>query len=277
MLLRLLCLSAFLSVPVLARAADLPASQETVDDRLNNSPRHAEVIQLEVPGREDGPVYAWVVYPERADAAPAVVVIHEIFALTEWVRGVADQLAAEGFIAIAPDLISGRGPGGGNSDSLANERFAVPLVMALDRAQIDGGVRAAMEYVKGLDSCSGEIGVVGYCWGGGQSFFSAAMQPDLGAAIVYYGISPPAEIYKSAKVPVLGLYGESDFRITAGVPAAEEAMAAAGNSFEVHVFEGAGHGFLRQQEGQDGANLNASIKGWARTIEFFREHLEAAE
>ena len=219
-------------------------------------------------------VRAWVVYPERSTKAPVVVVVHEIFGLSTWVRGVADQLAADGFIAIAPDLLTGKlepvrglrhrgllcGHGGGR------DRFV--RRMCSDRSPPSGSM--AWPYPR-LRSA---YGVVGFCWGGGTSFASAVESPaGQGAAVVYYGPSPATPSLARVKVPVLGLYGGDDARVGATVPPADSAMKALGKRFEPHTFAGAGHGFMRQQDGQDGANLAAARQAWPLTISFFRSTL----
>jgi carboxymethylenebutenolidase len=214
---------------------------------------------------------AWVVYPERPDAAPVVIVIHEIGGLTDWVRAVADQLAAEGYLAIAPDMLSGKGPGGGGTRSFEQQAIG-PAIRDLDRGEINRRLRAAGAYAMALPAAAKKVGVVGYCWGGSSSWLLAVDWPELDAAVVYYGTSPESG-YDRIQAPVLGLYGGADNRVNATIPAAEEAMKALGKGYEPHVYEGAGHGFLRQQSGQEGANLRATEQAWPRTVAFFREHL----
>jgi carboxymethylenebutenolidase len=253
----------------------LPADAESAAAALAASPRHTEYVELEVPGLERD-ILAFVAYPERSNPAPVVIVVHEIYGLTDWVKAVADQFAAEGFIAIAPDFISGKGPEGGNSDSLASPTAAVPLVSGLSAEEIDGTLRAAAAYGEGLGAANGRVGAVGFCWGGRTVFGFAVQIPGIDAGVVYYGNSPSVERIGAVNAPVLGLYGENDARVNVTIEPGREAMEAAGKSFEAHIFEGAGHGFLRQQDGQEGANLAASRAAWPRTLEFFREHLEIA-
>ncbi|NNM06207.1 MAG: dienelactone hydrolase family protein, partial [Gemmatimonadetes bacterium] len=217
-------------------------------------------------------VRAWVVYPERADAAPVVVVIHEIYALTNWIRGVADQFAAEGFIAIAPDLISGKGPDGGGSESV-DRQGAVALIRGLDPQEVTRRLKSTAAYATALPAATSSVGVVGFCWGGSSSFRMATEWPELGAAAVYYGSSPATSTLSSVATPVLGLYGGNDARVNATIPDAQAALDEMGKSYEVNIYEGAGHGFLRQQSGQEGANMAATRQAWPRTIAFFQEHL----
>ncbi len=264
-----LALSAVLATAT-ARAQDLPASSDDVAARLAASPRHGEWIKYNA-GEGDS-VMAWVVYPERGDKAPVVVVIHEIFGLSDWIRGVADQLAAEGFIAIAPDLLSGKGPDGGGSESVDRDG-AVALIRGLDRAEVISRLNGAASYATSSPAARAEFGVIGFCWGGSTSFRYATAQPDLDAAVVYYGSSPPTEALANIAAPVLGLYGGDDARVTATIPDAEAETERLGKPYEPNLYDGAGHGFLRQQGGREGANLRATQQAWPRTIEFLKEAL----
>jgi carboxymethylenebutenolidase len=251
--------------------ASIPASATTVAERLAKSPRHGEYVTVRT-GPSDS-VRAWVVYPERSSKAPVVVVVHEIFGLSAWVRGVADQLAADGFIAIAPDLLTGKVPPVPGTDTVAAQA-ATAAIRSLRTDDVQRQIAAVGQYGMSLPAAEKRYGVVGFCWGGGVSFSSAVMSPaGQGAAVVYYGTSPATESLASVKVPVLGLYGGEDARVGATVPPADSAMKALGKRFEPHSFAGAGHGFLRQQEGQNGANLAASQQAWPMTIAFFRSTL----
>ncbi len=245
----------------------LPPTEETAPEQLNTSPRHGEWVDVTLPG-SDVPVSTWVVYPERSDSAPIVLVIHEIYGLTDWIRGVADQFAAEGFIAVAPDLLSGMGPDGGGTASLGDRDNVVATIRTLEPDERTRRLNAVRAYALDIPAGNGKIGSVGFCWGGSASFAYAVSQPELDAAVVYYGTSP-AETgdYAQITAPVLGHYGGNDERVNATIPAAEEAMAAGGKPFEPNVYEDAGHGFLRAQLGQDGANMSATEQAWPRTLE----------
>ena len=251
-------------------SSSLPADAAGARARLANSPRHGEWVMI--PSGADS-VRAWIVYPERKTKAPVVVVIHEIYGLSPWVRSVADQLAADGFIAIAPDLLT--------SKNLPNATDSVPAELAtaairtLDVGEVHRQITAAANYAMSLPSAVHRYGVVGYCWGGGVSFEHAVRSPTLGAAVVYYGVSPKTESLSSIKAPVLGLYGGSDARVDATIPPADSAMKALGKTYTHNVFEGAGHGFLRQQTGQAGANMLAAQAAWPATIKWFRKYLGA--
>lgn len=251
-------------------SADMPASEATVADRLARSPRHGEWVTIR-PGSPDS-LRAYVVYPERSTRAPVVVVVHEIFGLSSWVRGVADQLAADGYIAIAPDLLTGRG--NRQADSLTFDE-ARHLIADLHPADVQRDLEAAARYAMALPAARQSYGIVGFCWGGGVAFSHAVQSPrGLAAAAVYYGVSPSRSDLEHVTVPVLGLYGGNDARVDATVPAADSAMKAMAKDFEPHVFSGAGHGFLRAQEVSPG-NLDASRQAWPLTISFFRKHLGA--
>ncbi len=254
-----------------ADVASIPASATTVAERLAKSPRHGEYAMIRT-GPSDS-VRAWVVYPERSSKAPVVVVVHEIFGLSTWVRGVADQLAADGFIAIAPDLLTGKVPPIPGTDTVASQA-ATAAVRSLRSEDVQRQIAAVGQYGMSLPAAENRYGVAGFCWGGGVSFSSAVMSPaGQGAAVVYYGTSPATASLASVKVPVLGLYGGDDARVGATVPPADSAMKALGKRFEPHSFAGAGHGFLRQQEGQNGANLAAAQQAWPMTVAFFRSTL----
>ncbi|HEX9887643.1 MAG TPA: dienelactone hydrolase family protein, partial [Longimicrobiales bacterium] len=192
--------------------------------------------------------------------------------LTDWIRGVADQAAAAGYIAIAPDLLSGHGPEGGNSSSM-DRQGVVAAIRGVLRADVNRRLQAAAEYAMALPSAAPRVASVGFCWGGSSSFEFAVAYGDLAGAVVYYGGAPAAESLTSVQAPVLGLYGGNDERVNASIPGAREAMDRLGKTYEPIVYEGAGHGFLRQLDGQEGANLRAAQQAWPRTLEFFREVL----
>ena len=256
----------------LADPPKLPPAEEGAKDRLNASPRHGELATVDVRGT---PVRVWIVHPERRDKAPVVIVIHEIFGLTDWIRAVADQLAAEGFIAVAPDLLSGKGPNGGGTDAYASRDDVTKAVSGLARDEVIARLDAVRGYALGLPSASGRTATVGFCWGGSTSFAYAVAQPALDAAVVYYGTAPAdLSTLGSMKAPVLGLYGGNDARVVATIEPTRAKTAELGKSYEPHVFEGAGHGFLRAQGGQDGANLRASEQAWPMTVAFLRRHTD---
>jgi carboxymethylenebutenolidase len=218
-------------------------------------------------------VRAWIVYPERSTKAPVVVVIHEIYGLSTWVRGVADQLAADGFIAVAPDLLTGKAPLDGDT---LTQSVATSAIRTLRREDVQRQLEAVARYGMALPAALPQYGIVGFCWGGSTSFAHAVESPHgLGAAVVYYGTSPATPELQRVKVPVLGLYAGDDERVNATVPAADTALRTLGRVYEPHIFPGAGHGFLRAQDGKEGANLRASEQAWPLTVGFFRKYLGA--
>jgi carboxymethylenebutenolidase len=248
----------------------IPAGAAEVRARLDASPRHGEWAMVSA-GSGDS-VRAWIVYPERRDRAPVVLVVHEIFGVSAWIRGVADQLAADGFIAIAPDLLSGKGiPVAPDGDPVRDS--AVAAVRALGQAEVQRRLDAVARYGMALPAALPRYGIVGFCWGGAVSFAHAAHAPGLGASVVYYGASPAAETLANVRAPVLGLYGENDARVNATIPRADSTLRALGRTYQHQLFAGAGHGFLRQQDGQNGANLEAARAAWPRTVQWFRRHL----
>jgi carboxymethylenebutenolidase len=260
------------AAPAAPRDENLPAAEETAKAALEKSPRHGEYV--DVKGPDGKPIRTWVVYPERKDKAGVVIVIHEIFGLSDWIRAVADQLGREGFIAVAPDLVSGHGPGGGGTESAASRDDVVALVRAITPAEANARLDAVRAYATRLPAANGKSATVGFCWGGARSFAYAASQPGLDAAVVYYGTSPEAADLARVKAPVLGLYGGDDARVNATIAPAEAEMKTLGRTYEPNVYEGAGHGFLRAQSGREGANLKATQQAWPRTIAFLRDRLK---
>ena len=258
------------STTVAANTQGLPADAEHAMERLNSSPRHGEWATVSRSGTDS--IRAWVVYPERKTKAPVVIVIHEIYGLSTWVRAVADQLAADGFIAVAPDLLTMK-PRAAGSDTLTQQE-ASAAIRTLDPAWVQQQIDAAAKYGMALPAAQPRYGIVGYCWGGGTSFAHATHSPSLGASVVYYGTSPPAERLSSVKAPVLGLYGGNDARVNATIPPADSAMRALGKTYAHHIYDGAGHGFLRQQSGANGANMTATQQAWPATIAWFKRYLE---
>jgi carboxymethylenebutenolidase len=249
----------------------LPAGSETARQRLDASPRHGEWAMVPVGGADS--IRAFVVYPERSGPAPVVLVVHEIYGVTAWIRAVADQLAAEGFIAIAPDLLTGLGvPTGEDGDPVRDA--ATAAVRALQPERYQRQLTEIGRWGMALPAAARRYGIVGFCWGGSAAFAHAAMSPDVSAAVVYYGSSPAADRLQQVRAPVLGLYAGDDERVNATVPPARTELERLGRAYAVHMFDGAGHGFLRQQQGRDGANMAATRAAWPLTLAFFREHLE---
>src|SRR5438309_3006478 len=201
-MLAILAASVSISTPTLA--VSLPPSEDTAKARLNGSPRHAELARVDVGGT---PVRVWVVYPERKDGAPAVIVVHEIFGLTDWIRAVADQLAAEGFIAVAPDLLSGKGPAGGGTEAYPSRDDVTKAVSGLAREEAIARLNAVREWALARPAANGKSASIGFCWGGSTSFAWAVAQPGLDAAVVYDGAAPDdLPTLATVKAPVLALH-----------------------------------------------------------------------
>ena len=251
-----------------------PGTAEHAARALKESSRHGEWADIKMP---DGVLKAWVVYPERSQKAGVVLVIHDIRGMSDMARAMGDQLAQDGFIAVVPDFLSGKGPNGGGTESLGAE--AGKTIQSLTPAHVVARLNAAMDYGKKLPSSSGKTGVIGFCWGGARSFGFAAAQPALNAVVVYYGDAPGSAdntqetTLANVKAPVLGLYAGNDARINATLPPTEAAMKKLGKSYELHTYEGAGHGFMFSQAGAGGANLKAAQESWRVVLQFFRKNL----
>ena len=260
----------------------IPASGAGAKERIEKSPRHGEWVAIKVNATDS--VMAWVVYPERKDKAPVVIAIHENTGINTWTRNVADQLAADGFIGIAPDLTTMFRTTDLKQDPAQDEgRAAIPKVTPeIGNAILD----AVAKYAASLPASSGKLGIVGYCWGGARSFLYATHNPSLGASVVFYGSPPPPAAMAGIKAPVLGLYGGNDARINATIPATDSTMKALGKSYEYQIYEGAGHGFLRAQNDAAAnpnatpaqvemgkANQAAALAAWPRAVSFLREKL----
>lgn len=255
-----------------------PGTASHVERALAESSRHGEWVDIPLP--EGGaPLNSWVVYPERPDKAPVVLVIHDIRGLSNWARAVADQLAQDGFIAIAPDFLSGKGPDGGGTASLGDQ--VGQAIRALPEQEVVARLNAARAYGEGLAASNGRTGVLGFCWGGTQSFLYALEQPKLGASVVFYGNVPgsnatqaPEDRMAKIAAPVLGLYAGNDARINATLPPTLTAMMKLNKTYEYHTFEAAGHGFTGRQDGAGGANARAARQAWPLALDFLRRHLE---
>ena len=242
------------------------SAQDWAKARLEKSPRHLEWVTLKHGGRE---VKAFVGFPEVKTKATAIVLIHEIFGLSDWMRSMVDQFAEAGYVVIAPDFLWGTGPNGGGTESLGGSDGARGKIGGLAQAQIDADLDAAVAYVKKLDACNGKVVVGGFCWGGGKTFLYAGHNPGIQAGLVFYGTSAGAELMPKITAPIHGFYAQNDARINAGLPAAAEAMKAAGKKFDPVTYEGAGHGFMRAGEDPAGSaeNKKARADAWKRIKE----------
>jgi carboxymethylenebutenolidase len=246
-----------------ASAAALPAvAQDWAKTQLAKSPRHSEWVTVKHDGRS---VDTFVVYPESKDKRPVVLIIHEIFGMSDWVEDLADQVAAAGYIAVAPDLLSGMGPNGGRSSSFA-EGKTMEAVSKLNPDQVTADLNATADYGLKIPAANGKLFVAGFCWGGTQTFRFATNRGDLSGAFVFYGSGPDKDAIARIKAPVYGFYAGDDARIGATVPGTTEAMKAAGKTYEPVTYDGAGHGFMRAGEAPDAndANRKARTDAWSR-------------
>ena len=248
----------------LAFVASAVHAQDWAKARLEKSPRHLEWITIKHGNRE---VKCWVAYPESKENATAVVIIHEIFGLSDWMRGMADQLAEAGYIVIAPDLLTGSGPNGGGTESLGGADGARGKIGSLPPDQVTADLNAAVDYVKKLPACNGKVAVGGFCWGGTQTFRFVTNNKDVKAGFVFYGsgTDKPDELAR-IQVPVYGFYGGNDARVNATIPKSTDLMKTAGKTFEPVVYDGAGHGFMRAGEDPAGSSENKKARedGWKR-------------
>ncbi len=258
-------MKSWFAVAVTGFCAAWPAwAQPHVRERLEKSPRHHEWVQIR---HHDRVVHAYLVYPERKEKTPVILVIHENRGLTDWVRSVADQVAEAGYIALAPDLLSGMGPGGGKTSDFPSEDAAREGISKLPPDQVTADLNAVADYAKNIPASNGKIAVAGFCWGGMQAFRFATSRADLAAAYVFYGTGPDsAEAVGRIRAPVYGFYGGNDARVNATIPKSEELMKAAGKVYEPVIYEGAGHGFMRTGEEPDASpeNRRAREQAWER-------------
>lgn len=241
----LLVLAALLTFCVAA-----PEARAQDATRLEDSPRHHEWVQ--VPAGEGRTVRSYVAYPEAQGKTLAVLVIHENRGLTDWVRSFADQVAAAGYLAIAPDLLSGFDAEHAHTGEFESSDAAREAIYQLDADRVTKDLLAVQDYAQALPASNGKTVVAGFCWGGSQSFRLATNAPDLAAALVFYGTGPDdPEGIAAISAPVYGFYGENDERVNATIPKSRELMAEHGKTYEVEVYEGAGHAFMRQGDQPD--------------------------
>jgi carboxymethylenebutenolidase len=278
--------------------ATVAAAQDWAKANLAKSSRHGEYVAINEPGGRQ--LNAWVVYPEVKDKAPVVVMIHEIYGMSDWAREMADELAGAGYIVVEPDLLSGFGPATatpvaaapqqtddhshmqmpsnagaaygpahpGGTSAFPDQSAVTRAVSALPNPQVMADLDAAADYGRKLPAANGKLFVAGFCWGGGKSFLFATHRHDLSGAFVFYGPPPPAELMKDINAPVYGFYAGNDARISATIPKTQDDMKAAGKTYEPVTYDGAGHGFMRAGEAPDAnaANTAARQQGFHRFI-----------
>lgn len=261
-----------LTVSLLLLFASATASaQDWAKPRLENSPRHLEYVKVKHGDRE---VTCFIAFPEVKEKATTVVVIHEIFGLSDWVRSLTDQLAEAGYIAIAPDLLSGMAPGGGGTKEFGSGDAVRGAIRSLPPDQVTADLNATVDYVARLPAANGKVVVAGFCWGGGQALRFATNNKKIKAAYPFYGA---AELDKESvariTAPIYGFYAENDARINNTIPRTEELMKNAGKTYEHETYEGGGHGFMRAGEDPNGneGNKKAREEAWKRWKELLKK------
>ena len=262
--------AAMLSIIVTGALLVGNASADNEKAELEKSPRHGEWVKVTA---ADGRVInAFVVYPEVKEPATSIIVIHEIFGLTDWIRLVADRLAAEGFVAICPDLLSGMGPDDGGTESFDSGDVVRRAIRELPAAQVMSDLDAIQKYVRELPSTNEKVGVSGFCWGGGQTFSYAVHSDTIAAGFVFYGRAVSAEDVPKISAPVYGFYGESDNRINATIDATKAAADAANVTYQPVIYKDVGHAFLRRGMGEDAneAQKAATKAAWERWVSLLR-------
>ena len=245
--------------------AEMP---ETPAQRLETSNRHHEWVQVDVGGGQA--VTAYLVYPEVSSAADSVVVIHENRGLNDWARSVGDELGKHGYVAICPDLLSGTGPSGGNTDSYPDSDAAREGIYKLDPDRVTAALQASARHVRELPATTETVSVMGFCWGGTQAFRLATNEPSLKLAMVFYGSPPAKEAMARINCPVFAFYGENDNRINSTIPATTVNMASAAKIYqsEIYMGSGVGHGFLRvgMAADADATAKQAAQDAWTRAL-----------
>jgi carboxymethylenebutenolidase len=260
-------------------------AQDWAREAVNKSPRRREWVSVKHEARS---VESVVAYPQSRDKAPAMVIIHEIFGMSDWVEKVTDEFAEAGFVAIAPDLLSGMAPNGGRTKDFPTN-VAPPAnspappgrggaggfgpvgqaIINLPPDQITADLDAVADYVRKLPACNGKVCVVGFSWGGGQAFHFATTRKDLSAAFVCYGTGPAPEAISTIQAPIYGFYAGNDARVNGTIPQTQEQMKAAGKLFEPVIYEGAAHGFMRsgEQPNATDADRKAREAAWVKIRE----------
>ncbi len=247
---------------------DLPAGTFNAHTIVTESKLKKEFVDIPLAGGVK--LHTWVEYPEGDGKAPIVLVMQHGPGMDDWQRALADQLAVQGFIAIAPDLHSGLGPNGGNYDSFSGTDQVMRATARVNPDEQQARYRAALDWGKKLPRWSGKIATIGFCMGGGNSFRFAVENPEVAAAVVYYGATPKKETLSKLKAPVLAFYGEDDARVTAAAEPTAADMKEYGKSFEFHIYPHATHGFLEFQD--LAGNPAATSDSWMRTITFLKQH-----
>ena len=247
------------------------AHADAAKEQLENSPRHGEWVKITTESRRE--VNAFIVFPEIKENATSVIVIHEIFGLTDWIRQVGDELAKAGFVAICPDFLSGMGPNGGGTDSFGGDNVR-RAIRDLAPDQITADLKAVAKYVRDLPATTDTVAVSGFCWGGAQSFRFATNDDSLKAAFVFYGSPPDTPALGKITCPVYGFYGENDNRINSTIESTKEAAKSADVTYEPVIYSGVGHGFLRRGMAADASEVQKTVtsEAWERWVNLLNKH-----
>lgn len=258
---------------IIATGLFLPVNVDAdiIKNELEESPRHGEWVTITA--ADDHEINAFIVFPEVKEPATSIIVIHEIFGLTDWIRLVADRLAADGFVAICPDLLSGMGPDGGGTESFESGDDVRRTIRNLTPERVNADLDAVSKYLRELPSTNDKVAVSGFCWGGGKTFSYAVQSDEIAGAFVFYGRAPDVEDIPKISVPVYGFYGEYDNRINATIEATKAAADAAKVMYEPVIYEDVGHGFLRVGMMEDASDSEkAAVKSaWERWVKILGE------
>ena len=257
----------YLSIGFSLLICQIAGAQDYVLRQLEESPRHMEWVSQNIVERE---LKSFLVFPEASGMVTGIILIHENRGLNDWERSMADQLAAEGYIVMAPDMLSGKALLGGKTSDFKNEDDARNAIYELDPDEVTANLEAVYSHLFNLPACNGKVVVLGFCWGGSQTFRYLTNNTCITAGFVFYGTAPgDTGSLEKITVPVYGFYGENDARVNAGIPETEERMKRYGKLYEPVIFEGGGHGFMRSGEGPDASegNRKAREAAWNRLIE----------
>ncbi|ADR20198.1 hypothetical protein MATR_21860 [Marivirga tractuosa] len=241
-------------------------AQDQVSNRLETSPRHHEWVDISA---GDKTLKAFIVYPEVSEKAKTVIVIHENRGLTDWVRSFADQLAEKGFIALAPDMLSDFSDEYSQTSEFPSSDDARNAIYKLESSLVTTYLNNSFNYLEKLPAGNGEVAVVGFCWGGSQSFRYATNNPELSEVLVFYGTGPQEALdYAEIEAPVYGFYGGNDQRVNATIKASKEAMDEYGAIYDLRIYDGAGHAYMRSGDDPEGpeANIKARNESWERLV-----------
>ena len=265
-----LMLTIFTTAPFFANNVHADSHVNSIKEELEKSPRHGEWVKITAADKHE--INAFIVYPEVKEPATAIIVIHEIFGLTDWIRLVADRLAADGFVAICPDLLSGMGPEGGGTESFDSGDDVRRAIRNLTTERVTTDLDAVRKYVHDLPSTNDKVAVSGFCWGGKQTFSYAVHSDEIVGAFVFYGSAPPIADVSKISAPVYGFYGESDNRINATIDATKAAADTAKVTYQPVIYKGVGHAFLRRGMAEDAneAQKTATKEAWERWVTLLR-------